>query len=240
DPSAAGHHDPPRRRALRLRAGVEPKWAGARRRCRRSRPRRLRGAARRRGGDSSRGARRFGSGAGGLQAPDGQGARALLRAHRPSRRVVVGRRGQRRGVRRPRHARGQRRGVAPGAGAARRQAALRADRRLPRGRSRGAGLGGLEGRPGGRLHRCCVGDSQGDPRPSDDADARALPGVRLRRPQGICDQGASTGAERPRPVPAAPKTLHQRATRRWLGTRRRCRDGGGRRRPGRADRRTTM
>ena len=74
-----------------------------------------------------------------------------------------------RGVRPARHARRQRRGAAPVARAARRTPVVRADRRLPRRRPRGARAGDLEGRPGGGLHRGRVGDRQGDPGPDHDA-----------------------------------------------------------------------
>ena len=76
------------------------------------------------------------------------------------------------------------------------------------------GAGGVEGRPGRRLHRRGLGDRQGHPRPADGRDARRVAALRLPHPQGLLHLRARRRARRARPVPAAPDALRQRATRR--------------------------
>ncbi len=98
-----------------------------------------------------------------LQAAHREGAGALLRPGRDAARWPGRSWSSRPRVRPARHARGEHRGPPPGGGAARRAAAVRPHRRLPRRRSRRPGAGGVEGRPGGGVHRGRVRPGQGDP-----------------------------------------------------------------------------
>ena len=87
--------------------------------------------------------------------------------------------------RRPRAARVQPGRDAPGARLAHHPPGVRADRRLRRRRPGRARAGGVEGRPGGGL---CGGGQrarQGHPGPDHGGAGRGVPGVRLRRAQGL-------------------------------------------------------
>ena len=108
------------------------------------------------------------------------------------------------------HARGQRRGAAPRAGPPRRAPGVRPDRRVPGRRPRRARAGGLEGRPGRRLHLGRVGAGQGDPRPDHGRAGRRLPGVRLQDPQGLHHRRARRAADRARAVRRAPHAVRER------------------------------
>ena len=161
---------PPRRRALRLRARAAPGRADADRRRRRGRPRRLRRARWSPGAAIlPAGQGRASSRAGRLQAAHREGPRALSTP-----RSCAARWRGRSWSSTPRSATGSActsptsRRCARGR-PARRAPGVRPHRRVPRRRPRRARPGGVEGRPGRRLHRRRVGDRQGDPRPDHGA-----------------------------------------------------------------------
>ena len=132
------------------------------------------------------GTARPGARAGRLQAAHRRGPRAGLRRGRRPRAGLVGRRHPGRASSTPaactsptsRRCAGRCRTLDARPG-------LRAHRRVPGRRAGRAGARGVEGRPGRRLRRGRVGARQGHPRPDHARAARALAGVRLRRPQGL-------------------------------------------------------
>ena len=81
---------------------------------------------------------------------------------------------------------------------------VRAHRRLPGARAGPARPGRVEGRPGRRLRRGGARAGQGHPGPDHGRAGREVPGVRVRRAQGLHHRRAQRRPRAARPVPAAP------------------------------------
>ncbi len=196
---------PARRRALRLRARAAPARHRADRRRRRGRPRRLRRPAGRRRGDPARRARPASSPGSPTPScsPRRPGSAATPRScggRWPGRWSSIA------------HEECDRLGMhVANVEALRRAVALldvppgvRPHRRVPGRRPRRARAGGVEGRPGRRLHRRGVGAGQGHPRPDHGRAGRRLAGVRLQDAQGL--------HHRRRTPPRSPSTARRRST----------------------------
>ncbi|CAA9331467.1 MAG: Ribonuclease HII, partial [uncultured Nocardioidaceae bacterium] len=211
DPAAAWVDGPARRRAVRLRARAASPRARPHRRCRRGRSRGLcRASGRGRGGAAVR-RPRCRARARRQQAADRARPGALLRRGPQARGGLVGGGHRAAGVRPARHARGERGGAPASTGPVGDPPGVRPHRRLPRRRARGAGAGGLEGRPGRRLHRRRLRAGQGQAGRVDAGAAPGLPGLRLRDAQGLRHRRPHRGAGAARSLCHPSPALRQRA-----------------------------